>query len=233
MDGVAVDYRPRVAVVDDEAHLREVLEIGLAQEGFEVRTAADGAAGLTLVRDWEPECIILDVMMPKIDGLAVIPMIRRLTQVPIIMLTARGDVRDRIDGLQAGADDYVSKPFDLGELAARLKSALRRPMLKRVNNLRYADLELDLDSRSARRGARWMSLSTREFDLVAALMRFPQRVFTREELLDLVWGIDRDVTRNTVETYISYVRAKIDAPGEPRLVHTIRGVGYSIRSESR
>jgi DNA-binding response OmpR family regulator len=233
MDVVGGDNRPRVAVVDDEAHLREVLEIGLAQEGFEVRTAADGAAGLTLVRDWEPECIILDVMMPKIDGLAVIPMIRRLTQVPIIMLTARGDVRDRIDGLQAGADDYVSKPFDLGELAARLKSALRRPLLRRVHNLRYGDLELDLDSRSARRGARWISLSTREFDLVAALMRHPQRVFTREELLDLVWGIDRDVTRNTVETYISYVRAKIDAPGEPRLVHTIRGVGYSIRSETR
>jgi DNA-binding response OmpR family regulator len=233
MDVVAADYRPRVAVVDDEAHLREVLEIGLAQEGFEVRTAADGAAGLTLVREWEPECIILDVMMPKIDGLAAIPMIRRLTQVPIIMLTARGDVRDRIDGLQAGADDYVSKPFDLGELAARLKSALRRPMLRRVNHLRYVDLELDLDSRSARRGARWMSLSTREFDLVAALIRYPQRVFTREELLDIVWGIDRDVTRNTVETYISYVRAKIDAPGEPRLVHTIRGVGYSIRSETR
>jgi two-component system, OmpR family, response regulator MprA len=110
---------------------------------------------------------------------------------------------------------------------------LRRPMLRRVHNLRYGDLELDLDSRSARRGARWMSFSTREFDLVAALMRHPQRVFTREELLDLVWGIDRDVTRNTVETYISYVRAKIDAPGEPRLVHTIRGVGYSIRSETR
>jgi DNA-binding response OmpR family regulator len=225
--------RPRVAVVDDEAHLREVLEIGLAQEGFEVRSAADGAAGLGLVRDWEPECIVLDVMMPKIDGLELIPMIRRLTQVPIIMLTARGDVRDRIDGLQAGADDYLPKPFDLGELAARLNSALRRPMLRRVHYLRYADLELDLDARSARRGERWIALSTREFDLVMTLMRYPQRVFTREELLDLVWGIDRDVTRNTVETYVSYVRAKIDGPSETRLIHTIRGVGYSIRSESR
>jgi DNA-binding response OmpR family regulator len=225
--------RPRVAVVDDEAHLRDVLQIGLGQEGFEVRTAADGAAGLSLVRDWDPECIVLDVMMPKIDGLAMIPMIRRLTQVPIIMLTARGDVRDRIDGLEAGADDYVPKPFDLGELAARLNSALRRPLLKRVHNLRYADLELDLDARSARRGDRWIAFSTREFDLVATLMRHPQRVFTREELLDLVWGIDRDVTRNTVETYISYVRAKVEAPDETRLLHTIRGVGYSIRSDTR
>jgi DNA-binding response OmpR family regulator len=230
---VETQGRPRVAVVDDERHLRDVLEIGLDQEGFDVRSAADGAAGLDLVRDWEPDCIVLDVMMPKIEGIALIPMIRRLTQVPIIMLTARGDVRDRIDGLKAGADDYVAKPFDLGELAARLNSALRRPMLKRVHNLRYADLELDLDTRSAQRAGRWIQLSTREFDLVATLMRHPQRVFTREELLDLVWGIDRDVTRNTVETYISYVRAKIDTPLEERLIHTVRGVGYSIRSDHR
>jgi DNA-binding response OmpR family regulator len=230
---VAVQLRPRVAVVDDEANMRAVLEIGLAQEGFDVRSAVDGVAGLSLVRDWEPECIVLDVMMPKIDGISLIPMIRKLTQVPIIMLTARGDVRDRIDGLEAGADDYVPKPFDLGELAARLNSALRRPLLRRVHNLRYADLELDLDSRTARRGERWISLSTREFDLVAALMRYPHRVFTREELLDTVWGIDREVTRNTVETYISYIRAKIDEPQDVRLIHTIRGVGYSIRNEAR
>lgn len=233
IDAVEHMTRPRVAVVDDERHLRDVLEIGLDQEGFDVRSAADGVAGLDLVLDWEPDCIVLDVMMPKIEGLALIPMIRRLTQVPIIMLTARGDVRDRIDGLKAGADDYLAKPFDLGELAARLNSALRRPMLKRVHHLRYADLELDLDSRSAQRNGRWISLSTREFDLVATLLRHPQRVFTREELLDLVWGIDRDVTRNTVETYISYVRAKIDTSPEERLIHTIRGVGYSIRSDRR
>jgi DNA-binding response OmpR family regulator len=233
MGRMGAQTRPRVAVVDDERHLRDVLEIGLNQEGFEVRSAADGAEGLDLVRAWEPDCIVLDVMMPKIEGIAMIPMIRRMTQVPIIMLTARGDVRDRIDGLKAGADDYLAKPFDLGELAARLNSALRRPLLEKVHHLRFADLELDLDSRSAQRGGRWISFSTREFDLVATLLRHPQRVFTREELLDLVWGIDRDVTRNTVETYISYVRSKIDTPGEERLIHTIRGVGYSIRSDRR
>jgi DNA-binding response OmpR family regulator len=153
--------------------------------------------------------------------------------VPIIMLTARGDVRDRIDGLKAGADDYLPKPFDLDELGARIHTALRRPMLKRVYHIRVADLEIDLEARTARRGERWIDFSTREFDLLATLARRPNRVFTREELLDLVWGIDRDVTRNTVETYISYVRAKIDTPPEERLIHTIRGVGYSIRSDRR
>ncbi len=219
----------RVIVIDDEHSIREVLDIGLAQAGFAVRTAIDGADGLTAVRDWSPDCIVLDIMMPKIDGLSLIPLLRRLTEVPIIMLTARGDVRDRIDGLKAGADDYLPKPFELDELVARIQTALRRPVLKRVHHLRVADLEIDLDARSVARGRRWVDLSTREFDLLVALARRPKRVFTREELLDLVWGIDRDVSPATVETYISYLRAKIDRPTEPRLIHTVRGVGYSIR----
>ncbi len=219
----------RVIVIDDEHSIREVLDIGLAQAGFAVRTAIDGADGLTAVRDWSPDCIVLDIMMPKIDGLSLIPLLRRLTEVPIIMLTARGDVRDRIDGLKAGADDYLPKPFELDELVARIQTALRRPVLKRVHHLRVADLEIDLDARSVARGRRWVDLSTREFDLLVALARRPKRVFTREELLDLVWGVDRDVSPATVETYISYLRAKIDRPTELRLIHTVRGVGYSIR----
>ncbi|MBV8643323.1 MAG: response regulator transcription factor [Candidatus Eremiobacteraeota bacterium] len=219
----------RVAVIDDEAGIREMLEVGLTQEGFAVRTAVDGADGLTLVRDWKPQCIVLDVMMPRIDGLALIPLLRRLTEVPIVMLTARGDVRDRIDGLRAGADDYLPKPFELGELAARIHTALRRPMLRRVEYLTFADLEIDLEARFVRRGGRRLALSTREFDLLATLARRPNRVFTREELLDLVWGVDRDVSPNTVETYISYIRGKVDAAGAARLIHTIRGVGYSLR----
>jgi two-component system response regulator MprA len=221
----------RVAVVDDEVHLRDVLEIGLAQEGFLVRTAPDGIAGLTLVRDWNPECVVLDLMMPKLDGISMVPMIRRLSQVPIIMLTARGDFKDRIEGLAAGADDYMAKPFDLGELAARLRSALRRPLLKQVTTLRYADLILDLEERSAQRGSRSIRFSKREFDIVATLMRQPQRVFTRDELLGFVWGTDRNVGSTSVQTYMSYIRAKLDCSSEPRLLHTIRGVGYSIRSE--
>ncbi|MEA2666988.1 MAG: two-component system, OmpR family, response regulator MprA [Candidatus Eremiobacteraeota bacterium] len=219
----------RVVVIDDEHSIREVLDIGLAQAGFEVRTAVDGADGLTAVRDWRPDCIVLDIMMPKIDGLSLIPLLRRLTEVPIIMLTARGDVRDRIDGLKAGADDYLPKPFELDELVARIQTALRRPVLKRVHHLRVADLEIDLDARTVMRARRWVDLSTREFDLLVALARRPKRVFTREELLDLVWGVDRDVSPATVETYISYLRAKVDRAPEARLIHTVRGVGYSIR----
>ena len=216
-------------MIDDEASVREMLADGLTQEGFAVRTAVDGADGLTLVRDWKPQCIVLDVMMPKIDGLTLIPLIRRLTEVPIVMLTARGDVRDRIDGLRAGADDYLPKPFELAELAARIHTALRRPTLRRVEYLSFADLEIDLEAHEVRRGGRRIALSAREFDLLAALARRPNRVFTREELLDLVWGIDREVSPNTVETYISYVRNKIDGGDLPKLIHTVRGVGYSLR----
>jgi DNA-binding response OmpR family regulator len=219
----------RVLIVDDERAIREVVDDALSQAGFQVRTAIDGPDALTGVRDWAPECILLDVMMPKIDGLALIPLLRRLTEVPIVMLTARGDVRDRVAGLEAGADDYLAKPFDVSELIARVHTALRRPMLRHVNNLRFADVIVDLDLRTVQRGEREIDMSTREFDLLATLMRRPRRVFTREELLDLVWGADREVSSATVETYISYVRAKLDSPTEMKLLRTIRGVGYALR----
>ena len=221
----------RVAVIDDERSIREMLDVALTQEGFDVRTAVDGPDGLTLIRDWPPDCIVLDVMMPKIDGISLIPLLRRLTEVPIVMLTARGDVRDRIDGLKAGADDYLAKPFDVAELSARVHTALRRPTLRRVNHMRFADLEIDLEAHTVNRGGRWIDLSAREFDLLATLARRPNRVFKREDLLDLVWGVDRDVSQATVETYISYLRAKIDVPPASRLIHTIRGVGYSLREK--
>jgi DNA-binding response OmpR family regulator len=221
--------RPRIAVVDDELTLREVLEMGLTQEGFDVQTAADGAAALALIRTWQPEAIVLDVMMPVIDGMSLIALVRKFSQVPILLLTARGALRDRITGLKAGADDYLVKPFDLEELAARLRTALRRPYLRQGGQLRYLDLVLDLESRTAWRGGRELSLSTREFDLAATLLRRPRRVFTRDELLDLVWGVDREVTRGTVDSYISYLRVKIDAPPARPLIHTVRGVGYVMR----
>jgi DNA-binding response OmpR family regulator len=172
---------------------------------------------------------VLDVMMPKVDGLTLLPMIRRLTEVPIIMLTARGDVRDRIDGIRAGADDYLPKPFDLEELATRLHAALRRPRLREVAVLAYEDLELDLEARTVRRGAKFINLSTREFDLLAALARRPRRVFTRDELIHLVWGNDRDTSTQTVETYISYLRGKVDEAAQRALIQTVRGVGYVLR----
>jgi DNA-binding response OmpR family regulator len=223
--------RRRVAIIDDEANIRELLEIGLSVAGFEVRSAPDGAAGLSLVRDFAPDCVVLDVMMPRIDGIALLPMLRRLTEVPILMLTARGDVVDRIEGLDAGADDYITKPFDMTELVARINSAMRRPQLKVVSTIRVADLSIDLESRSVRRGDRRIDLTTREFDLLATLARRPTRVFTRDELLDLVWGLEREVTPSTVDTFISYVRGKVDGHSEQRLIHTIRGVGYSVRQQ--
>jgi DNA-binding response OmpR family regulator len=221
--------RRRVAIIDDEESIRRMLEVALALEGFEVRVAADGVAGLSLIRSWEPECIVLDIMLPKVDGLTLVPMIRRLTEVPIIMLTARGEVRDRIDGIRAGADDYLPKPFDVEELATRLHAALRRPRLREVHALHYEDLEIDLEARTVRRESGFLSLSAREFDLLATLARRPRRVFTREELIHMVWGDERDTSTQTVETYISYLRQKVDSPSQRALIHTVRGVGYVLR----
>ncbi|HZO94985.1 MAG TPA: response regulator transcription factor [Candidatus Baltobacteraceae bacterium] len=221
--------RPRILAVDDEATIRDFLTVVLEREGFTVRTVADASAALDAVREFEPECVLLDVMMPKIDGVTLLPMLRRLTEAPIILLTARADVRDRVEGLAAGADDYVPKPFDVDELVARVRTALRRPTLRHVDTLRYDDLTIDLETRTVQRGARDIALTTREFDLLATLARRPKRVFTRMELLDLVWGDESEVVPSTVETYISYVRAKLDWPGEPPLLKTVRGVGYTLR----
>ena len=221
--------RSRILVIDDEDGVRGLVQLVLDGAGFSVRTAVDGPDGLSVARDWEPQCILLDIMMPKIDGLSLIPLLRRLTDVPIIMLTARGDVRDRVAGLRAGADDYLGKPFNVDELIARIETALRRPALREGHLLRFADLEIDLEQRTVLRGEREVQLSVREFDLLTTLLRRPKRVFTRNELLDLVWGADRDVSTGTVETYISYLRSKIDLPTEAKLVHTVRGVGYALR----
>jgi len=222
----------RVAVVDDERALREMLALGLGRAGFDVRVAADGAAGITLVREWEPQCIVLDVTMPKLDGFETVPLLRRLTEAPIIMLTARTETRDRIAGIQVGADDYLTTPFDLAELAVRIHAALRRPMLARVEHLRHGELAIDLAGRTVTRGTRAIALSTREFDLLATLARRPGRVYTRDELLDLVWGSSSDVSSNSVETYIHYLRTKIDVGERHRMIQTIRGVGYVLRTEA-
>jgi DNA-binding response OmpR family regulator len=221
---------PKVVVIDDERHLRELLELGLGEDGFEVRSAADGRAGLALVRDWRPDAIVLDVMLPFVDGLELLPMLRRITEAPILMLSAKSDTDDRITGLRRGADDYISKPFDMTELAARLHSALRRPRLEQPSIVAYADLSIDLDRREVKRGEQRIELSAREYALLLTLVRNPERVFTRDQLLDLVWGTDRDVGPGAVETYVSYLRAKIDAGFDPKLIRTIRGAGYALRT---
>jgi DNA-binding response OmpR family regulator len=222
--------QPRIAAIDDEEGMRHLLEVGLSVEGFEVRTAVDGVEGLKLIREWQPDAVVLDVMLPKVDGFTLIGMIRRITEVPILVLTARGEVRDRIEGLRAGADDYVPKPFDTQELAMRLRAALRRPALREVDHVTFEDLEIDVEARTVRREMTYIRLSAREFDLLLTLARRPRRVFTRDELIDLVWGNERDTSTQTVETFISSLRQKVDAPFTRPLIHTVRGVGYTLRS---
>ncbi len=223
--------RPRVLVIDDEPHMRDMLEIGLDQRGFDVRSAQDGRAALGLLQtSWRPEVIVLDVVMPRIDGMALIPMLRRLTEAPIVMLSARQEISDKIAALSTGADDYVGKPFDLGELAARLLSRIRRPQLVKPASLTFGGIAMDLDRREVTRDGAPIALTSREFDLLATLVREPGRVFTREQLIDKVWGLDAEVEPNVVETYISYLRSKLEQPPAPRMIKTIRRVGYTIRS---
>ncbi|HKE38017.1 MAG TPA: response regulator transcription factor [Candidatus Baltobacteraceae bacterium] len=222
--------KPRVLVIDDETEMRGVLDLGLAQHGFEVQTAADGQAALAILKaGWRPDAIVLDVMMPKVDGMTLIPMVRRLTEAPILMLSARKEIPDKIAALTAGADDYLGKPFDLGELAARLHSRLRRPQLSRPQAVTFNDIAMDLERREVTRGDQTIALTTREFDLLATLLREPGRVFTREQLIDRVWGNDAAVEPNVVETYVSYLRGKLDEPDAPSLIRTVRRVGYTIR----
>ena len=219
----------RIAVVDDEPRIRELLELALAHRGYVVRTAADGQAGLRLVREWIPDVIVLDVMMPKIDGIALLPMIRQVTQAPVIMLSAKGEVEDKVEGLTHGADDYLSKPFEIPELIAHIEAKLRRPHIVHPKALHFDDLHVDLEAHIAQRAGRNLDLSKLEYDLLVALMRRPRRVFTREELLDDVWGVDSDAGTGAVERYISYLRDKVDEGYSKRLIHTVRGVGYTIR----
>ncbi len=164
---------PRVVVIDDERHMRELLELGLGEDGFDVKSAPDGRTGLQLVRDWRPDAIVLDVMMPFVDGLELLPMLRRITEAPILMLSAKADTDDRISGLRRGADDYIPKPFEMSELAARLHSALRRPRLEQPAIVAYADLTIDLDRRDVKRGDHRIELSAREYALLLTFVRNP------------------------------------------------------------
>ncbi len=218
----------RVAVVDDDRFVREMLELGLTREGFRVRTASDGVAALQLVREFDPEVIVLDVMMPKIDGITLLPRLRELTQAPILMLTAKGETPDKISSLSAGADDYLVKPFVFEELIARIQAKLRRPQLIEEQVLRWHNVAISPRTREAWVERRPLDLTQREFDLLEVFMRDPRRVFSKDHLLELVWGHDFEGGPNIVETYISYLRAKIDKPDSPSFIRTVRGVGYGL-----
>lgn len=222
---------PRIAVVDDEPGIRSLLELELREAGFEVHAAPDALEGLMLIREWEPDVILLDVMMPKVDGISIIPRYRAITQAPIFILSAKGGTDDKVLGLERGADQYVAKPFEMPELVARIRSAMRRPTLDNGETLAYHNLIIDLRAYSVTREGKPIVLTRREFDLLVTLVRQPRRVFTREQLMDIVWGSDVAVSGNAVETYISYLRSKVDAPFDQPLIHTVRGVGYSLRAD--
>ncbi|MDQ2865584.1 MAG: response regulator transcription factor [Candidatus Eremiobacteraeota bacterium] len=221
----------RVAVIDDEPRIRELLEMTLGHRGYAVRSAPDGPSALELIRSWQPDLIVLDVMMPMITGIELLPLLRRLTEAPVIMLSARGEVESRIEGLNHGADDYLSKPFEMSELLAHIEAKLRRPRIETRSILSYDEIVMNLDEHTVERGGTKIDLSPLEFDLLATLIRRPKRVFTRDELLDLVWGNDKEVGPNAVERYVSYLRAKIDERFSHPLIQTVRGAGYTLRAE--
>ncbi len=223
----------KVLAIDDERNIREMLQLGLERKGFVVRCLADGRTIGEVIDAWQPDVILLDVMLPFADGFALLPIIRSRTQAPIIMLTAKGDVDDKITGLQLGADDYLAKPFALSELIARINAALRRPMMAtQPERLQHGDLSVDVKSREVRRAGARIALTNREYTLLLTLLREPRRVFGKEQLLELVWGHDYEGEIGVVETYISYLRAKVDGGRANKLIHTVRSAGYSLYDAS-
>jgi len=221
----------RILVVDDERPVRDALERALRLEGYEVETVADGQEALFSLARRAVDAIVLDVLMPTMDGLETARRLRRQgNSTPILMLTARHEVTDRVAGLDAGADDYVVKPFALEELLARLRALLRRT-IGGDEPLSFADLTLDPGTREVRRGDRQIGLTRTEFLLLELFLRNPRQVLTRDVIFDRVWGYDFGPASNSLEVYIGYLRRKTEARGEPRLIHTVRGVGYALREE--
>ena len=220
-------------VVDDDRAVRESLRRSLEFNGYDVVLAADGAEALAAIGRTDPDVVVMDVMMPRLDGLEATRALRAAgNDVPILVLTARDAVGDRVEGLDAGADDYLTKPFALAELLARLRALLRRvvPHEDDVDEvLGFADLSMDLATREVRRGERSMELTRTEFTLLEMFLRRPRRVLERSFILDEVWGYDFPTTANSLEVYVGYLRRKTEAEGEPRLIHTVRGVGYVLK----
>ncbi len=223
----------KVLIVDDDQRLLKMLQRTLAYEGFETITAADGEEALDKVYTQNPDLIILDWMLPKIDGLDVLQTLRAdRNETPILMLTARDAVQDRVDGLEHGADDYLVKPFASVELVARVRALLRRVNGNPQTTLTFADLSLNPSTREVRRGTRGFSLTPTEFDLLHMLMRHPRQVLERQQILTEVWGYDFQGNDNVLEVYVGYLRKKTEAEGEPRLIQTVRGIGYVLREEA-
>ena len=221
----------KILVVDDERAVRESLRRALELEGYEIELAADGNEALYRLESTdEPDAMILDVLMPGVDGLEVCRRLRSTgSKLPVLMLTARTEVEDRVAGLDAGADDYVTKPFALDELLARVRALLRRTSEESGEVLRFADLELDPGTRQVQRGDRAIELTRTEFSLLELFLRNPRQVLTRSVIFERVWGYDFGFASNSLDVYIGYLRRKTEAGEEPRLIQTVRGVGYALR----
>jgi two-component system, OmpR family, response regulator MprA len=220
----------KILVIDDDPAVSASLERALRLEGYEVQTAANGGGGLEALALAPPDAVILDLGLPDIDGLEVCKRMRSAgDDTPVLMLTARDAVNDRVQGLDAGADDYLVKPFALAELLARLRALLRRRSGEEGEVLRFGDLELDLGTREAHRGKREFSLTRIEFDLLELFLRHPRQVLTRDVILERVWGYDFDSGTNSLAVYVGYLRRKTEEGNESRYIHTVRGVGYVLR----
>ena len=220
---------PRVLVVDDERSIVDFLRLGLQYEGFEVQSAPDGQAALRMISEFKPHVVVLDVMMPKLDGLAVAQAIRGNKDTGVIILSAKDEVQDRIKGLEVGADDYLVKPFDFGELLARIRAVMRRRNPTAGPQLQVQDVVMDEGTRDVRRAGRPIELSAREFDLLRLLMMHPNQVLPRDRILDQVWGYNFFGDANNVEVYIRYLRQKL-GDGKHQLIQTVRGVGYRLKA---
>ena len=221
---------PRILLVEDEEKLAKFVQLELSYEGYEVDVANDGLTGLMTARDKEPDLIILDWMMPGLSGVEVCRRLRQTgSQTPIILLTAKDEVKDRVEGLDAGADDYVVKPFSIEELLARVRAHLRRNEPQEADMLVFDNLTLNRKTRQITRGQRNIELTAKEFDLLEYLMTNPKQVLTRDRILEEVWGYDFMGDSNIIEVYIRYLRLKLEAEGEKRLIQTVRGVGYVLR----
>ncbi|KOX21657.1 MULTISPECIES: response regulator transcription factor [unclassified Streptomyces] len=228
----------RILIVDDEPAVREALRRSLAFEGYGTRDAVDGLDALAAMESYAPDLVVLDVQMPRMDGLTAARRIRASgSTVPILMLTARDTVGDRVTGLDAGADDYLVKPFELDELFARIRALLRRSSYAAATAgapagddvLSFEDLRMNLATREVTRGGRPVELTRTEFTLLEMFLAHPRQVLTREQILKAVWGFDFEPSSNSLDVYVMYLRRKTEAGGEPRLVHTVRGVGYALR----
>ena len=222
----------KLLIVEDEARMADLLRKGLTEEGHIATCAFDGAEGLALAKSYEFDVIILDIMMPKLSGYDLAKRLRsEKIRTPILMLTARDAVPDIVRGLDLGADDYMTKPFSFDELIARLRAVKRRAIVAEDTHLRVADLDLDPASREVLRGEERLALTRTEYSLLERLMYRAGKVVPRRSLIESVWGFDRDIEENTLDAFMHLLRNKIDAPGRPKLIHTVRGVGYMIRSE--